>query len=75
MYAKLNKCEFWLTKVRFLGHVVLASRVLVDPEKVEEVMSWERQKSVFEISSFLGLVRYYRRFIEDFSRLSAPMTR
>ena len=44
-------------------------------EKVEAVMNWERPKSVFEIRSFLGLVGYYRRFIEDFSRLAAPMTR
>ena len=47
----------------------------VDPEKVEVVMSWEIPKLVFEIRSFLGLARYYRRFIEDFSRLAAPMTR
>ena len=52
-----------------------ASSVLVDPEKVEAMMSCERPKSVFEISSFLGLAGYYRRFIEDFSRLAAPMTR
>ena len=51
------------------------SSVLVDPEKVEAVMSWERSKSVFQIRSFLGLAGYYRRFIEDFSRLVAPMTR
>ena len=50
-----------------------ASGVSVDPEKVEAVMSWERPKSVFEIRSFLGLVGYYRRFIEDLSRLAAPM--
>ena len=47
----------------------------MDPEKVEAVMSWERPKSVFEIHSFLGLAGYYRRFIEDFSRLAAPMSR
>ena len=47
----------------------------MDPEKVEAVMSWERLKSVFEIHSFLGLAGYYRRFIEDFSRLAANMTR
>ena len=47
----------------------------MDPDKVEADMSWEMPKSVFEIHSFLGLVGYYKRFIEDFSRLAAPMTR
>ena len=52
-----------------------ASGVSVDPEMVEAVMSWERPKSVFEIRSFLGSAGYYRRFIDDFSRLATPMTR
>ena len=52
-----------------------ASSVSVDPEKVEAVTSWEMPKSVFEIRNFLGLVRYYGRFIEDFSQLAAPMMR
>ena len=75
LYAKCSKCEFWLTEVRFLGHVVSASGVSVDPEKVKAVMSWERPNSVLEICSFLGLARYYRRFIEDFSQLAIPVTR
>ena len=75
LYTKFSKCEFWLTEVRFLGYVVSASGVSVDPEKVKAMMSLERPKSVFEIRSFLGLARYYRIFIDDFSRLAAPMTR
>ena len=58
LYAKFNKCEFWLTEVKFLGHVVSASGVSIDHYKVEAVMSLERLKSVFEIHSFLGLAGY-----------------
>ena len=75
LYAKFSKCELCLAEVKFLRHVVLASGVSVDSEKVEAVMSWERTKSVFEIRSFLGLAGYYKRFIEDFSRMTSPMTR
>ena len=75
LYAKFSKYEFWLTKVRFIGHVVSASRVSMDSEKVKEVMSWERPQSVFDIRNFLGLVGYYRRFIEDFSRLASSLTK
>ena len=51
-----------------------ASGVSVDPEKVKAMMSWERPNSIFKICSFLGFAGYYRKFIEDFSRLAAPMT-
>ena len=55
LYVKFSKCEFWLAEVGFLGHVVSASCMSVEPRKVEVVMSWERPKSIFEIRSFLGL--------------------
>ena len=62
LYAKFSKCEFWLTEVSFLGHVVSALGLSVDLEKVEAVMSWERSESIFKILSFLGLAGYHRRF-------------
>ena len=58
-----------------MRHVVSASGVSMDLEKVEEIVSWEKPNSVFEIHSFLGFTEYYKRFIEGFSRLTAPMTR
>ena len=75
LYAKFSKCELWLTEVGFSGHMVSASSMSVNPKMVEAIMSWERPKSVFEIHSFLGLAGYYRRFIEDFFRIAASMTR
>ena len=75
LYAKMEKCDFWLQEIQFLGHMVSKEVISVDPAKVEVVMRWERPKSVFEIHSFLGLAGYYLRFIENFSRIACPMTR
>jgi hypothetical protein len=74
LYAKFSKCEFWLEKVAFLGHVLTADGVAVDPEKIEAVSEWQQPKSVTDIRSFLGLAGYYRRFIENFSKIAKPMT-
>ncbi|XP_025985206.2 uncharacterized protein [Glycine max] len=75
LYAKLSKCEFWLEKVSFLGHVISQGGIAVDPSKIEVVLKWESPKSVFEIKSFLGLAGYYWRFIEGFSKLALPLTK
>ena len=75
MYAKFSKCEFWLWKVPFLGHVLSENGISVDPSKVQEVMDWKAPTSVHEVRSFLGLAGYYRRFIPDFSKITKPMTR
>ncbi|KAA3487089.1 DNA/RNA polymerases superfamily protein [Gossypium australe] len=72
---KFSKCEFWLREVTFLGHVVSAEGIRVDPRKIEAVLNWKPPKSVAEIWSFLGLTGYYRRFVEGFSLIAAPLTK
>jgi hypothetical protein len=74
LYAKRSKCEFWLKEVSFLGHVVSNGGIAVDPSKVQDVLNWKPPINVSEIHSFLGLARYYRRFMEGFSKLAKPMT-
>jgi len=74
LYTKFSKCEFWLEEAAFLGHVLTAEGVAVNPAKIEAVKEWEQPRSGTDIRSFLGLAGYYRRFIENFSKIAKPMT-
>ncbi|KAK9146004.1 hypothetical protein Sjap_005907 [Stephania japonica] len=74
LYAKLSKCEFWASEVKFLGHVVNAEGVTVDPTKIEAILRWPQPKNASEIRSFLGLAGYYRRFVQNFSSIASPLT-
>ena len=75
LYAKFSKCEFWLREVSFLGHVVSASGVRVDPNKILAILNWKPSRNITEVRSFLGLAGYYRRFVKGFSMIATPMTK
>ncbi|GKF67149.1 hypothetical protein Tco_0196828, partial [Tanacetum coccineum] len=75
LYAKLSKCEFWIPKVQFLGHIIDSQGIHVDPAKIESIKDWESPKTPTEIRQFLSLEGYYRRFIEGFSKIAKLMTK
>lgn len=74
LYAKFSKCQLWLDKVAFRGHVVTQDGIEVDPTKVKAVYSWPRPSRMTEIRNFLGLSSYYRKFVQDISSLAASLT-
>ncbi|GJU19811.1 putative reverse transcriptase domain-containing protein [Tanacetum coccineum] len=75
LYAKFSKCEFWIPKVQFLGHVIDSRGIHVDPAKIESIKDWASPKTPTEIRQFLGLAGYYRRFIEGFLKIAKSMTK
>ena len=74
VYAKFSKCQFWLDKVAFLGHVISAEGISVDPQKIKAIVNWKPPTNVSKVRSFLGLAGYYRKFDEGFSKIATPLT-
>ncbi|KAK8649525.1 hypothetical protein V6N13_130253 [Hibiscus sabdariffa] len=75
LYAKFSKCEFWLSEVAFLGHIISANVIMADPKKVQTILDWRPPRNVSEVRSFLGLAGYYRRFVKGFSAIALPLTK
>ncbi|XP_062407933.1 uncharacterized protein LOC134099157 [Sardina pilchardus] len=73
--VKLEKCCFFRTEVKYLGHVISKDGVATDPDKINAVAKWVRPSTVSELRSFLGFASYYRRFVEGFSQMATPLHR
>ena len=72
LYAKFIKCDFYKDKIHYLGHIISDEGISVDPKKIEAIMNWPNPRNVIDVRSFMGLVGYYRRFIEGFSKVDMP---
>ncbi|KAL4285334.1 hypothetical protein GQ457_16G020240 [Hibiscus cannabinus] len=75
LYAKFSKCEFWLSEVAFLGHVISANGIMFDLKKVQTILDWRPPRNVSEVRSFFSLARYYRRFVKGFPAIALPLTK
>lgn len=74
LYGKFSKCDFYKEQIQYLGHIISKEGIAVDPEKIKTIMEWPTPKDVADIRYFIGLARYYRRFVESFSRVAYPIT-
>jgi hypothetical protein len=74
LYAKSSKCEFGRQELGFLGHRLSKEGVSVDPRKVQSIVEWATPTSCSEVRRFTGLANYYRRFVEGYAEVAAPLT-
>lgn len=74
LYAKFSKCEFGVTKVAYLGHIINQQGVAADPEKLKAIVDWPTPINVSALRGFLGLNGYYRRFVQYYAEIAGPLT-
>ena len=74
MYAKLSKCDFYKDRIQYLAHIISKEGIFVDPDKIEAIMNWPTPRNVTDVISFMGVVGYYRRFIEGLYKAAHAIT-
>ena len=74
LYVKREKCQFGQQKVRYLGHIISQDGVFVDQEKISAMVQWPKPNNPRAMRGFLGLTGYYRKFIQDYGKIAAPLT-
>ena len=70
---KPSKCEFFKSKITYLGHIVSAAEIETDPKKIEAVKDWTVPKTVTDIHSFLGFTNHYHRFSQGYVKVAQPL--
>ncbi|XP_066341273.1 uncharacterized mitochondrial protein AtMg00860-like [Miscanthus floridulus] len=73
LFVKRSNCTFGIDSIAYLGHIILAKGVAMDPKKVQAVADWPLPNLACVVRGFLGLVGYYRKFIKDFGAITAPL--
>jgi hypothetical protein len=74
LYSKESKCEFGMTGILYLGHIICVKGVQVHQEKIQAILDWPTPKTLTELRGFIGICSYYKRFVKGFSQLCAPLT-
>ncbi len=74
LFVKLEKCEFHVSQVSFLGYVVSQEGIQMEPWKVSAITNWPQPKTLKQVQRFLGFANFYRRFIHNFSTIAAPIS-
>ena len=72
LYAKLSKCDFYRDRFQYLDYIISEEGISMDSEKIEAIMNWPTPRNVIDVRSFMGLARYYRRFMKDSPKLHMP---
>ena len=75
LYAKLEKCQFEVDTIDFVGYTISPKGVSMDKSKIKTILDWKPPQNIHDIQVFLGFCNFYRRFINNFAKISAPLTR